>query len=273
MKYKLLSLIVVIVALLFIIFDSNQFLRSETLILTDKFKIWFFNTQETIKLSYEEYLQQANSIEKYKEKLKDYSKTRLELKTLQTQFEELSDFIKQKSSDQNPDFIATKAFSYVGIGNYDRIWLDLDISTYPKNKIFGIVQNGNALGIAINKNDRLMGLLNGDESCSYAVYIGDQKTPAIIRYNSADPKKILADFIPSWLKVNVGDEVTASGLDGIFTPGIPVGQITSVAQNYGYITAEVSPYAKKNHLGYMWLIDTKIIQTNSDFLHKDLENE
>ncbi|PAF44790.1 rod shape-determining protein MreC [Helicobacter sp. 11S02596-1] len=263
MRYKPLSFIIIIVAFLFIAFDSSQFLRSQTLALTDKMKIWVSSTQDSIKLAYEKYLHQASTIETYKKELQDYTKTQLELQALQTRFEELSDFIKQKAPE-NPDFISTRAFSYVGIGDYNRIWLDFDIAPYPKSKIFGIVQNGNAIGIATIKNNRLMGLLNGDENCSYAVYIGDQKTPAIIRYDSSDPEKILADFIPSWLKINLGDEVKTSGLDGIFTPGIPVGQITSITQNYGYITAEVSPYAKKNHLDYMWLVDTKIIQMDFD---------
>ncbi|PAF47763.1 rod shape-determining protein MreC [Helicobacter sp. 12S02634-8] len=271
MRYRPLSFIVVIVALIFITFDSNQTLRSDVLDLSDKIKIWFFNAQENIKLSYQKYLRQANTIQEYAEKLKDYSKLELELQTLQTRFNELSNFISQKSPYQNPNFIATRAYSYVGIGDYNRIWLDLDITGYPTNKIFGIVQNGNALGIAIITEKRLMGLLNGDENSSYAVYVGEQKIPAIIRYDNADPKKILADFIPSWLKINAGDEVITSGLDGIFTPGIPVGKVISVAQNYGYITAEVAPYAQKNHLDYVWLIDTKIIQTHFDSSNKDLK--
>ncbi|PAF43009.1 rod shape-determining protein MreC [Helicobacter sp. 11S03491-1] len=269
MRYKPLSFIVILVALIFIIFDSSHFLRLETLSFTDKIKFWVFNTQEDIKLSYAKYLNQAQNIEEYQEKLKKYSKLELEVKNLQAQVNQLSHFGTQKISFQSPNFIPTKAFSYVDVGDYNRIWLDLNISAYPKNKIFGIVQNGNALGIAAIKNNRLMGLLNGDEGSSYAVYIGKQKIPAIIRYDSADPQKILADFIPAWLKVNIGDEVVTSGLDGVFIPNIGVGKITGVIQNYGYNTAEVSPYAQDVSLGYMWLVDTQTYQTNFDFPDKD----
>ncbi|MDO7252503.1 rod shape-determining protein MreC [Helicobacter cappadocius] len=265
MRYKPLSFIVIVVALLFIVFDSSQFLRYQTLHLTDKIKFWFFDTKEDIKLSYTKYIHQAQNIEKYEEKLKNYGQLELQLQAAQTQLTQLSEFLNKEITYQSPDFIATKAFSYVGMGDYDRIWMDLDTSSYPKNKIFGIVQNGNALGIAIIKNNRLMGLLNGNENCSYAVYVGKQKIPAIIRYDSSDPQKILADFIPAWLKVNVGDEVVTSGLDGVFTPNIKVGKITSVIQNYGYNTAELSPYAQKKDLSYMWLIDTKILQSNFGF--------
>ncbi|PAF52440.1 rod shape-determining protein MreC [Helicobacter sp. 13S00477-4] len=268
MKYKPLTLIIILLALIFIIFDSNDFLHSKTLLLGDKTKILFFESKENIKLFYEKYMQQAHSIEEYKAKLQDYSKLQLQFQTLQTRFNQLSEFLNQKMPYQKPDFIPTRSFSYVTIGNYNRIWLDFDISSYPKNKIFGIVQDGNALGIATIKNNRLMGLLNGDENSSYVVHIGKDKIPAIIRYNSTDPEKILADFIPSWMKVNIGDEVITSGLDGIFTPNIPVGKITNIIQNYGYITAEIIPYAKKNHPEYVWLVDTKKPQTNFS-LEKD----
>ncbi|PAF53776.1 rod shape-determining protein MreC [Helicobacter sp. 13S00482-2] len=271
MRYKPLSFIVIVVALLFVIFDSNQFLRHQTLQVSDEIKFWFFDTKENIKLSYTKYIHQAQNIEKYQEKLKNYGKLELQLQAMQTQLEQISNFLGEERNDQHPDFIPTKAFSYVGMGDYDRIWMDLDISTYPKNKIFGIVQNGNALGIAIIKNNRLMGLLNGNENCSYAVYIGKEKIPAIIRYDSSNPQKILADFIPAWLKVNVDDEVITSGLDGVFTPNIKVGKITSVMQNYGYNTAELSPYAQKKDLSYMWLIDTKKIQSNFGFDNQGTE--
>lgn len=271
MRYKPLSLVVIVVALLFIIFDSSQFLRYQTLQLTDKIKFWFFDTKEDIKLSYAKYIHQAENIQKYREKLKNYSELELKLQALQTEFDQLSVFLNKEVTYQAPDFIPTKAFSYVGMGDYDRIWLDLDIASYPKDKVFGIVQNGNALGIATIKNNRLMGLLNGNENCSYAVYVGNQKIPAIIRYDSSDPQKILADFIPAWLKVNVGDEVITSGLDGVFTPNIKVGKVTSVMQNYGYNTAEISPYAQKKDLSYMWLVNTKTLQSNFSFIDQSIK--
>ena len=131
-----------------------------------------------------------------------------------------------------------------------------------RDKIFGIIQEDNAIGIAVVKEGRLMGLLNGNKYCSYAVVIGKQKIPAIIKYDDLQPQGIVADFISSWQNVAVGDEITTSGSDGIFTAGISVGRVSSVIQNSGYKTAVVDPYATRIHLDYVWLTDTKTIQTD-----------
>lgn len=264
MKYRLLSLVVIFIALIFVIFDSNYSLRSETLGLTDSIKIRFLNTKEGIKNIYHEYINQADTIKDYQEKFRKHEALELEIKFLQSRLEEFKNLNQELQNNQNPNFIPTKAFSYVSIGNYNRIWLDFNPAKYNKDKVFGLVQNNNAIGIAIIKDHRLLGLLNGDENSSFAVYIGSEKIPALIRYDSSNAQKILADFIPAWLKINIGDEVVTSGLDGIFTPNIKVGKVTQVLQNYGYNTAEVSPYATKIDLGYMWLVDTKIPQINLD---------
>ena len=101
-----------------------------------------------------------------------------------------------------------------------------------------------------------MGLLNGERKSSYSVLIGDEKIPAIVHSSAVDSRYITADFIPSWRKVDIGDQVVTSGLDGIFIEGISVGEVVSVNHDFGYISAEIKPYAQRSRLGYLWLIDT-----------------
>lgn len=270
MRYKTLSFIVILVVLSFIAFDSNQALRLQVLALSDKVKIWFFTIREESKLSYAKYIDQAHMIADNQKKLQEYEKLKLEFQTLQEAFSQLAHFRSEKGFYHHPNFTSVKAFSYVNFGSYNRVWLDFDTSSYPQNKIFGLVQNGYALGIAVIKNNRLMGLLNGDENTSYAVYIGEEKIPAIITYDNVNAQRIFADFIPTWLKVQVGDEVFTSGLDGIFVPDIRVGKISNIIQNYGYNTAEVTPYANNIKIDYMWLIDTRVPQSNLDYLEGDI---
>lgn len=270
MKYKTLSFIVILVVLSFIAFDLNQSLRSYVLLFSDRVKIWFFDVREGTKLSYTKYINQAQTIADNQKKLQDYEKLKLEFQALQDAFARLAHFRGERGFYQNPDFTSVRAFSYVNFGNYNRIWLDFDASSYPQNKIFGLIQNGYASGIAIIKNNRVMGLLNGDENASYAVYIGEEKIPAIITYDNLNTQKVFADFIPAWLKVQVGDEVFTSGLDGIFVPDIRVGKVSNIIQNYGYNTAEVTLYVYNAKIDYMWLVDTRLPQSNFDYLEGDV---
>ena len=35
-----------------------------------------------------------------------------------------------------------------------------------------------------------------------------------------------------------------------------MGEVVGVNRDFGYISAEIKPYAQRSRLGYLWLIDT-----------------
>ena len=63
------------------------------------------------------------------------------------------------------------------------------------------------------------------------------------------------DFIPSWIKVQEGDNVITSGLDNIFFEGIEVGVVESIIDKDGYQRATVRPSADTLHPEYFWVVE------------------
>lgn len=258
MKYQSLAITIICIAVLFIAIDSSSFLQNHIMRIGGGIKIFVLDSKDAIALKYNQYINQAHTIKKYQEKLKDYDQLELELKNVRNEIDALSLFDTQQTFYRDAQFLPARAYLYVGMGKYNRVWIDFDTSHYPEGRLFGIVQDGKALGIAIVKDRKLVGLLNGEKQSSYSVFIGDEKIPAIIHYNSLSPENIVADFIPSWKEIHIGDQVFTSGLDGIFIKGVLVGEVVSVSHDYGYITAQVKPYAKNFDLDYIWLVDTKV---------------
>lgn len=256
MRYQPLTILIVLAAIVFIAIDSSSFLQKHIGSLGDRVKIFLLDIREGIALSYDKYLAQANAIQRYEERLKAYEKLELELLHTQNELDALSVFDTQQAFVNDARFFPARAYSYVSMGDANRVWIDFDISSYPGDRIFGLVQDNKALGIGVVYDGRLMGLLNGERKSSYGVFIGDEKIPAIVHASAVDYRYITADFISSWRKVNVGDQVITSGLDGIFIEGISVGEVVSVNQDFGYISAEIKPYAQHSSLGYLWLVDT-----------------
>lgn len=256
MRYQSLSIVVVIMAIVFIAIDSSSFLQRHISFVGDGIKIFILDVKDSIALSYNKYITQAKTIHLYKEKLKNYEKLELELMHTRNELDALSVFDTQQAFVNDARFFPARAYSYVSMGDSNRVWIDFDVSNYAKDHILGIVQDNKALGIAVIYDGKLMGLLNGERKSSYSVLIGDEKIPAIVHSSAVDSRYITADFIPSWRKVDIGDQVVTSGLDGIFIEGISVGEVVSVNHDFGYISAEIKPYAQRSRLGYLWLIDT-----------------
>ena len=111
---------------------------------------------------------------------------------------------------------------------------------------------GYTAGIAVVKDGRLMGILQGDEDCTFSVYVGKKKIPGVAQGRNG---RVVVKFIPKWEKINVGDEVLTSGLDEIFFSGVPVGRVVSVLSEDMYQSAELETFAKINIPSYMYLIE------------------
>lgn len=255
MKYKSLAIGIILIAVLFIILDSSTSLRLKTKQISNSIQQTILNWKDSIANSYNRHFNQAREIKELQATLKDYEKIKLELLESKKDLDSLALFDTQETFYNDSRFMPARAHSYVGMGDYNSVWLDFDISGYSNNKMFGMVQNGNALGVAVIESGALKGLINGESRMSYAVFIGENKTPSIIR--SYKKNTLLADFIQPWQELEVGQIVETSGLDGIFISGILVGEIIEIIENEGYKSAVVKPYANSNlSLDFVWLIDT-----------------
>jgi rod shape-determining protein MreC len=212
-------------------------------------KSGYNNTTTSIQNIIYKHTFQTKHIQELQNKLKKYEKNHL---IMQQMASEINDYYKLNNSKlkNKPQVELIRTISYEKFGNTNRIWMD--IQEYNSSKIYGLTFNELVAGIVIDKNNKPLALLNKDYQSSYAVYIGDEKAPAIVHGNHDG--NLLAKFIPAWFKVKKGDEVITSGLDNIFFKGLKVGKIVSVKNSQGYQNAIIKPYYNAKEPNYFYMI-------------------
>jgi rod shape-determining protein MreC len=123
---------------------------------------------------------------------------------------------------------------------------------FNTSKVYGLVSGGVSAGIVTFKHDQPMALLNSDYKCSYTVFIGKKRAPGIV--HGQNTKEMLVEFIPNWIKLEVGDEVYTSGLDNLFFAGLKVGKVLKITQSQGFQNALIEPYYDVTQPGYFHVI-------------------
>lgn len=182
----------------------------------------------------------------HEKKIKELEAQNLELKeykilynTVETQLNTLKDFlIHIEIPETKPQIELVKVLSYVDYNDFTRVWLD---RTPKDEKILGLISENYAAGIAVNRNGKSVGLLNGNKDCTYAVFIGESKSPGIITAGK-DATELEVKFIPIWSDINKGDEVVTSGMDNIFFEGLKVGRVLEVTEQASMKIATIKPY-------------------------------
>jgi rod shape-determining protein MreC len=192
---------------------------------------------------------QASTIDDLKDKLQAYERNHLVMKKLNS---EIHDLYKLHDSNMSlsPDVQLVRAISYQQFGNFNRLWID--IADYNSSQIYGLTHKEIVAGIVVSANGKALGLLNKDPKCAYSVYVGATNAPGIAHGDNGE--NIVVDFIPTWFKINKGDEVSTSGLDNIFFKGLKVGKVVSVRYYEGYQKALVRPYYQANEPSYFYAI-------------------
>ena len=195
----------------------------------------YLNIKEFISDKIDEHISQQATIVKLKEKNRELEKSAL----LSIAFAgKLNSILKDNNlSTYSPNVKLIRAISYSNLNNYDRVWLDFE--DFNKSKIYGLLYQGYAAGIAIEKNSHPLGLLLRDKNCIFSVYIGDKKIPGVFQGNK---KNLLIKYIPLWMNPKIGDDIMTSGLDGIFFQGIRVGKVLKVIEEESSKTAILQPY-------------------------------
>lgn len=232
---------------LLFLFASLSYLFEVDELLIKKFA--FFND---LKISYiDKVINISSNIEKHFEQIETIEKLRVEntelkeYKTLygatQKQLDSLKNFLVNIQFPQtNSQIELIKVLSYVNFNDFTKVWLDREPTD---ENILGLIADNYAAGIVINKNGRSIGLLNGNKDCSYAIFIGENKTPGILTSsNNNNEEELLIKYIPIWSEINKGDEVITSGMDNIFFEGLKVGRIVEITNLPDMKIATVKPY-------------------------------
>ncbi|SME91275.1 rod shape-determining protein MreC [Tistlia consotensis] len=105
-------------------------------------------------------------------------------------------------------------------------------------------------------------LLITDINSRIPVAVGAAGDKAILAGDNS-PKPSLMYLLPN-SSVKVGDRVVTSGNGGLFPPGLPVGEVTEVADG----SVRVRPYVDWEHLDYLRLVGYDLPGLIADFIGK-----
>lgn len=160
--------ILILAFLVFISFYYGGVIKKNILWINDVIIGNFYNLKEYVYSNISKHFNQAEQISYLKKRNQELENSSI----LATTFaNELNRLLEDRNSTQYfPRISLVRAISYVQINDYKRVWLDL-VKNY-ENKNRGLIYKGFTAGISINKDGRVMALLQGDDQCVFSVYIG-----------------------------------------------------------------------------------------------------
>jgi rod shape-determining protein MreC len=249
MNKRALSIIVILTFLVGGALYFTNFLQSPILHFTHSIKSSYLDGIERIQYAVDEHFNQQRMIRNLRTKNQHYEKELLTLHQIADEYQKLLQ--EHNSSFQTtPDNALVRTLSYVRFGDPHRVWIEME--KFDSKKVYGLLYRGYAAGIVVGKNGKPLALLNGDIKSSYAVNVGTTFAPGIVRGNNA--RRLIVEFIPTWIPISVGDEVLTSGLDRIFMAGLKVGKVVSITKASGYQSAVIEPYFYGKNPAYFHVI-------------------
>lgn len=235
---KKIVLVTSIVVGIFFIFKLGFFSHTPFLSVANYIKITFSEIKTEINNFSQTYFHQAKIIKQLKSQNSHLQEENALLDTFASEVVNLSQF-KNYSHKLEPKLKAVRAIAYASLPDFNKVWIDFN--ELNASKIYGLIYNGVTAGIVVEQNaNQSLALLNGDNKCSYAVYVGTKEYPGIIFGKRSN--LMVVRYVPSWAEIEVGDEVYTSGLDNIFFEGLKVGTVTSVRNSNIYKEVEVKPF-------------------------------
>ena len=257
-RNKILWICILIIFVLFLL-EINRGLFNYGIALGNGIRTKIYNLKNSISEVFENYTSQAEQIKKLKIIAEQKERGDIENMNLKSEVAQMRTLIDTNIKPRAMESFLVRAYSFVDMGNYSRIWLtgeNLSANLKDGDKVFGLIKDGYTAGIALYKDDLLLGILNGDPKVSYGVYIGEGKSMGILKTDISG--KVVIEYINAWNEIKEGDEIITNGLDNIFFEGIGVGRVKKVRQEFSYIVAEVELYNQNKDIGFYWLIDLEM---------------
>lgn len=237
---------------LFYILHFDKYLTNQFVVINDLKKVYVKNS-DNLSSSIKKFFNQAQKIEELTQENQNLSQFQNLYTSSKTQLENIREGIDTLNSNLE-EIKLVKVLSYVNFDDFTKVWLD---TAKEDEKIQGLMSEDYSAGIVIQKAGKSQALLNGNEKCNYAVFIGKNKAPGIIHKNE-NKNLLTVKFIPIWIDIEVGDEVITSGMDNIFFEGLKVGKVVKINKMADQQDALIRPYAKVLQKKYFYLYDNKV---------------
>jgi len=231
----------------------SPFIRNFFVAFSTTIQTLYLDTKETIEKATERHFLQSQTIETLRQKVQWLEQEMLTCRHDAQKYHTMVKALGMKH-DHRADFIPVASQGYAFLGNFQQIWLK-DFANYDPSKNYGVIRNGYAIGIVVAQNDRPLMILAGDPACNFAVYIGKNRAPGIAK--GLDAKHMIVQYIPEWMKLEIGDQVFTSGLDQIFPLGVPVGRVLSLEKMQGFKNAKIELFGDTLHPNYVWVVDQR----------------
>lgn len=227
----------------------TNLLQSPIIHLNLALKTSYHNATESIQHAIDEHFNQQATIIDLRQKNRFYEQELLNLHQIADEYQKL---LNEHNSHfkTTPQTALVRTLSYVRFGDPHRVWIEMD--KFDPKRVYGLLYRGYAAGIVVANDKRPIALLNGDMKSSYAVNVGTSMAPGIVRGNNG--RRLIVEFIPTWIPISVGDEVLTSGLDRIFMAGLKVGKVVSITKASGYQSALIEPYFYGKNPAYFHVI-------------------
>ena len=237
--------LLIIFALLLVGFFQIPAVKDFTLDSVNSLKNSFSSFLTSVKMKYEEYIDQKDTLQKIlieNKYLKD------EIQKIAVKYATCQD-LKYFKKVKFPNVKFAQVISYAKLPDFTEVYINYD---KPFNIPRGLVYNNTAAGIVVkNYGNYSLALLNSNEKTSYTVYIGNNRIPGIF-YGKINTVK----YIPKYKKINIGDLVITSGLDGVFYKGALVGKVVEVKEKKLYQEAKVKLFYNDLNPEFFYVVET-----------------
>jgi len=252
MKTRLVIIAILLLILTVLLSRNDERITDTFLNVINPLKQKYKNFTQNIEDTSQSYIYQKESIERLSKENRILRKRLLKQIHYIEQVRNIYDVLPQLSQLPVDNISITETISYVKLNSFSQIML-----TKPKgleeDKLYGLIQGDVVAGTARVHNNQLYGYLTSDKKCRFSVFIGDKKAPGIAL--GSVENEMIVKFIPKWHKIQVGDSVVTSGLDGIFFDDLPVGKVTKVEVQSAYTVAHIKTYSDIFHPKTFFLIN------------------
>jgi len=240
-KKLTLFLILISIGLLYL-FNIERVIQNKLSIVKKSIQSTYVNSVVIISNVIDKYLNQLDYIDQLKNSNNQHLQYKLLNDVKENELKELSNSLNMVQSNTLPlSLEKVKVLSYYKLEDNSRVIIDK--SDLNNSKIYALITfDGFSAGIVLHKNDMSIAYLNQNSKCNYTVGIGDENVPGITSgFN--EEGNLLVKYVPIWQTINVGDEVSTSGMDSVFPFGIKVGKVLSINTQDNIQEVLIKPYA------------------------------